>query len=156
MLNILTPPLIPSTTIKQSIEINNLSNLNDLPSSTSTSNSDVLPNSSFFESSNHSWCSCHHSNFLLRSGQNYQRNQEKSPSPPPIMDLIGVDIVRCEKRIDHFTAFIQLHQQWLQSNIENNQIPSLFIINTQVILILFILLFLSVFLSLFISLFRSF
>jgi hypothetical protein len=83
------------------------------------------------ESQQHSWSNCDSEHFHLRSGQNYLKNQEKAPSPPSLMDLVGADIVRCQSRIDHIASSLQLHPEWLD-HVITPDIPSLFIINVQV------------------------
>lgn len=102
-------------------------------------NSSLLPSTTISSSSNtsniqHTWNKCNYNNFILRSGLNYIKNQLKSPSPPSILSLIGVDIIRCENRIDNIYNYINLN--WLNNykNIEINNyiIPTLFIFNIQV------------------------
>jgi hypothetical protein len=81
----------------------------------------------------HTWSHCHHENFHLRSGQDYSKNQEKSPSPPSLMSLVGADIVRCESRVDHIASYLQLHPEWTDIETLHPDIPPFFIVNTQVI-----------------------
>jgi Protein ENHANCED DISEASE RESISTANCE 2, C-terminal len=38
-----------------------------------------------------SWDECSASKFNLRAGPDYSRNKKKSPSPPSIMDVVGVE-----------------------------------------------------------------
>lgn len=80
----------------------------------------------------HTWSDCSHETFLLRSGQNYSKNQEKSPSPPPIMELVGVDIVRCESRVDHIASYLELHPEWRDVETHHPLIPPIFVMNAQV------------------------
>jgi hypothetical protein len=78
------------------------------------------------------WSNCDPEHFHLRSGQNYSKNQEKAPSPPSLMQLVGADIVRCQSRIDHIASSLHLHPEWLDQERSHPDIPSLFIINVQV------------------------
>lgn len=128
-------PFLASSTIinlEESNEINNNNNENNNITSTSSLSS-------------HTWSICHHTSFLLRSGQNYSKNQEKSPSPPSIMNIIGVDIIRTENRIDHIASFIELHSDWLNIEPFHDFIPPLFVINAQVNLYLTLLYFTLIF-----------
>lgn len=84
------------------------------------------------ERQQHTWSTCHHENFLLRSGKNYAKNQEKSPSPPPLMELLGADIVRCESRIDHIASYLSFHPEWTNIETPHPDIPAIFIVNAQV------------------------
>jgi hypothetical protein len=80
----------------------------------------------------HAWSAPHHSTFHLRSGQNYSKNQEKSPSPPSLMELVGVDFVRCQSRIDHITSHLSIPPEWMSRDSHHPDMPSLFVVNTQV------------------------
>ena len=80
----------------------------------------------------HTWSHCHYETFSLRSGQDYGKNQEKSPSPPSLMTLLGADIVRCDSRVDHIASYLQLHPEWTNIEPLHPGIPPMFIVNAQV------------------------
>lgn len=80
----------------------------------------------------HTWSHCHYETFYLRSGQDYGKNQEKSPSPPSLMTLLGADIVRCDSRVDHIASYLQLHPEWTNVEPLHPDIPPIFIVNAQV------------------------
>lgn len=104
---------------------------------------------SFEEIQQHTWSPCHHENFLLRSGKNYSKNQEKSPSPPPLMELLGADIVRCGSRIDHIASYLQLHPEWTNIETSHPDLPAVFIVNAQVLISFILILILFRFLKIF-------
>jgi len=78
------------------------------------------------------WNDCRSDSFSLRIGPNYTKNRLKAPSPSSLMQLVGVDLVYSEARIDHFASKVRLPEAWTQMNTGNEKIPPVFIVNMQI------------------------
>lgn len=71
--------------------------------------------------------------FNTRKGPNYNRNKEKAPSAPALMELMSVDYVRTPRRVKEIGTKLNIPPEWTEgvdSHIPG--VPPLFIINAQV------------------------
>eukprot|EP01041_Mallomonas_annulata_P007417 gene7418-15154_t len=83
------------------------------------------------------WESCSSSIFNLRVGPNYDRFKNKAPSSSPFMELVAVDLIGCDQRIDHIGSKVKLPNEWTDRGRGTgtgvvSDIPSLFIVNVQI------------------------
>ena len=78
-----------------------------------------------------SWSECLHSTFNCRIGPNYGWNGKKAPSPPSLMNCIGMEFIKCDKRIDNIASKVKIPDEWIIET-NNKLIPPLFIVNVQI------------------------
>jgi len=87
----------------------------------------VLPN----EQIKNTWSECIHSTFNCRIGPNYGWNGKKAPSPPSLMNCIGMEFIKCDKRVDNIGSKVKIPDEWIIET-NNKLIPPLFIVNVQI------------------------
>lgn len=80
----------------------------------------------------HSWSFCDHSTFNLRIGPNYAQSLKKAPSPPAIMQIVAVDMMRCDSRIDNVAKNFALNPEWNDVETNHPGVPPIFVVNVQV------------------------
>ena len=90
-----------------------------------------VPNAPTSEQKRNTWSDCLHHTFNCRIGPNYSWNGKKAPSPPSLMNCVGMEFIKCDKRIDNIGSKVNLPDEW---NIETNNslIPPIFIVNIQI------------------------
>jgi hypothetical protein len=80
----------------------------------------------------HSWSCCDHNTFNLRIGPNYTQNLRKGPSPPAIMQIAAVDMIRCDSRVDNVAKMFALNPEWSDIDTGHPGVPPIFVVNVQV------------------------
>lgn len=78
------------------------------------------------------WNSCLAETFSLRVGPNYNLNKQKAPSECALMELVGVDMVACDKKIDNICTRVTFPKEWTDIETNNPSVPPLFVINFQI------------------------
>jgi len=71
--------------------------------------------------------------FDLRVGPDYATNKKKEPAGPPLCELLGMDLVRCDTRIDNIGQYLDFPKEWVDG--EGNDktgSPRLFLVNVQI------------------------
>jgi hypothetical protein len=81
---------------------------------------------------NNTWSACDASTFNLRVGPDYARNGRKAPSAPALLQIVGVDCVRCNGRIDNIGARVDFPPEWTDMPEYQPGVPPLFIVNMQI------------------------
>lgn len=72
----------------------------------------TLPQSTNQDSLDCSWSTVDSAAFSLRVGPDYNRNKKKEPSPPSILDLVGIDFLQSPQRIDNIGSLVDLPSEW--------------------------------------------
>lgn len=72
--------------------------------------------------------------FDLRVGPNYAKHKNKEPAGPPLMELMAVDLIRSDKRIDNIGQYFDFPKEWLEDGDGggDGEMPSIFIVNVQI------------------------
>lgn len=72
--------------------------------------------------------------FDLRVGPNYASTKKKAPSGPPFTELVGVDLVRSDKRIDNIGQYLDFPSEWTDEKyaLGGSDGPTLFVVNVQI------------------------
>ena len=83
------------------------------------------------EQKKNSWSECQHDTFNCRIGPNYGWNGKKAQSPPSLMNCVGMDFVKCDKRIDNIGSKVKIPDEWIIDT-NNSLIPPIFIVNVQI------------------------
>jgi hypothetical protein len=91
----------------------------------------MVPSVPTNEQMKNTWSQCKHDTFSCRIGPNYSWNGKKAPSPPSLMNCVGMEFVKCDKRIDNIGSRVKIPDEWIIET-NNNLIPSIFIVNVQV------------------------
>ena len=95
-----------------------------------------IPTSTEFVNTNtNQWSQCPANSFSLRVGPKYNSTKAKAPSPPALMELVGMDIVNTPSKIDNFGSRVQIPAEWKTPPPGGLPagVPMLFIVNCQVI-----------------------
>mmetsp|Transcript_31776 Transcript_31776/g.53595 ORF Transcript_31776/g.53595 Transcript_31776/m.53595 type:complete len:401 (+) Transcript_31776:213-1415(+) len=79
----------------------------------------------------HTFSDCDASSFFLRVGPNYSKTGAKAPAGPSLYEVVGVDFVRCDTRIDDYASKVQLPPEWTAVDTHHPLIPPLFVVNAQ-------------------------
>lgn len=96
------------------------------------------------------WSQCEANSFNLRIGPNYKSTGAKAPSPNELYDLVGIDFLQSEKRIQHIGKKVVFPPEWTEgyvsseagdgedpvefrdvADINHGYVPTLLIVNTQ-------------------------
>lgn len=78
------------------------------------------------------WSSCCSESFNLRVGPDYSKNGNKAPSSKSLCEVVGVDLIQCNKRIDNIGSKLNFPSKWLDLNTSVKNMPPLFIVNFQI------------------------
>ncbi len=80
---------------------------------------------------NLSWSKCPADSYSLRVGPNYSSNKQKAPSPPALLEIVGVDFFSCDSRIDNIASHVKIPAEWTAIKLDNPDVPPLFVANFQ-------------------------
>jgi len=67
----------------------------------------------------------------MRIGPNYNKNKQKAPSAPALLDLVGIDCLRTPARIDAIGSKVYIPDEWKSVESPLEGVPNIFIVNCQ-------------------------
>lgn len=91
----------------------------------------MVPSMPTNEQKRNTWSQCQHDTFSCRIGPNYGWNGKKSSSPSALMHCVGMEFVKCDKRIDDIGSKVKIPDEWIIET-NNSLIPPIFIVNVQI------------------------
>ena len=83
------------------------------------------------ERADNTWSKAEASTFFLRAGPNYASSGKKEPSRKALFDLVGVDCVETDAKIDNIGSQMEIPEEWLDVESGCKGVPQLFIVNVQ-------------------------
>ncbi len=92
----------------------------------------TMPKAEGATPNDNTWSNSDASTFSLRVGPNYEKNKQKAPSGKALMELVGVDCVRTDAKIDNIGAKMKIPEEWKTVDTTLAKVPGLFIVNFQI------------------------